>query len=94
MNTGNPMEIVYIYDPNDNTYLGLNVTNQTSTGWHRDYEVVKSISLGTTRQMEGNFSNVSNLSLEELLTYIDKHGIFKLHDIYIDNGQPQPYEYW
>lgn len=88
------MKIIYLQRKDDHEHLGLNITNQTTTGWHSSLAKATQLSFTTDRRMADWFSSAADKSLEELLAYLGRQfKEFTIVDIYNDEIL-NSYEYW
>lgn len=86
------MQKIILFDPNDNSYNILNITNHTSTRWQDTLEEAIEYDKISTRNLFANWKIPPEKSLEEVLQIIkSRHKNFKIYEI-ID--EVDTYEYW
>lgn len=85
------MSKLFLYDRSTNEYLCINITNQTSTGWHRDIRHVEDLANTTTRSVDIHFYTFANMSLAEAVRTAEDSR-FTIHRI--EDDAPTAYEYW
>lgn len=86
------MAKLFLYHKGVNEYLCINITNQTSTGWHSDLAKVEELADTTTRKLSLYFSTFANISLDETIHKVESGHTWKIYRI--ENDSPTAYEYW